>query len=315
MPKKNQVGTIAASRKKKLPEYRTLRLNTKIKADDILRTSSMRTLWRETWLFLWKHRVKMAIFVLIYTITYMVLVRGINEFTLNADEIKLELEDVLSGNFGAIITFLVLYTSLLSSITTSPDDITNFYQSSILVIFSLSFIWLIRKLHLRDSSATVKEAFYQGMRPLIPFLTVLLVMALELIPAGVSSLIFVTAQSASVVSTEFESLTFSVLAVLGFVLTVYLLVGSIFAPYIVTLPNMAPITALRSSMRLLRIHRWIVLRKILLFFFVLLVLGFFLVLPFIIWLPKYAEIAFFVMGCASFAVMHTFMYKLYRSML
>lgn len=315
MPKKNQVGSITASRKKKLPEYRTLRLNTKIKADDILKISSMRTLWRETWQFLWIHRVKMAIFVLIYTITYMVLVRGINEFTLNADEIKLELEDVLSGNFGAIITFVVLYTSLLSSITTSSDDITNFYQSSILIIFSLSFIWLIRKLHLRDSSATVKDAFYQGMRPLIPFLIVIIVMALELIPAGVSSLIFVTAQSASVVSTEFESLTFSVLAVLGFVLTVYLLVGSIFAPYIVTLPNMKPMAALRSSMRLLRIHRWIVLRKILLFFITLLVLGFFLVLPFIIWLPKYAEIAFFVMGCGSFAVMHTFMYKLYRSML
>ena len=108
MPKKNQVGSITASRKKKLPEYRTLRLNTRIKADDILKTSSMRTLWRETWLFLWKHKIKMAIFVLIYTITYVVLVRGINDFTLNADEIKLELKDVLSGNFGAILTFVIL---------------------------------------------------------------------------------------------------------------------------------------------------------------------------------------------------------------
>ncbi len=315
MPKKNQMGSMTASRKKKLPEYRTLRLNTRIKADDVLKTSSMRTLWRETWLFLWKHKIKMAIFVLIYTAAYIVLVRGINEFTLNADEIKVELEDALSGNLGAIVTFILLYMSLISSITTSSDDITNFYQSTILIVFSLSFIWLIRKLHLRDSSATVKDAFYQGMRPLIPFLGVLIVMALELIPAGVSSLIFITAQSASVVSTEFETLAFSVLAVLGFVLTVYLLVGSIFAPYIVTLPNMTPMTALRSSMRLLRIHRWVVLRKILAFFVVLLVLGFFLVLPFIIWIPRYAEIAFFVMGCSSFAVMHTFMYKLYRSML
>lgn len=307
--------SIAPVRKKKLPSYRTLRKSGRINPGEVRKISPMRTLWRETWVFLWQHRLKMVGFVVIYAAAYIILVKGFSEFSLDPEEIKLELEDALSGNLGALITFITLYVSLLSSITVTTDDVSNFYQLFILVTFSLAFIWLIRKLHLRNSTVTVKEAFYQGMRPLIPFLAVVLVLALELIPAGVSSLFLVAAQSATVITSDAELLALSVLAILGLVLSIYLLAGSIFAIYIVTLPKMTPILALRSSMRLLRIHRWIVLRKIVLFFVLLLVLGFLLVLPFIIWLPRYAEIAFFIMGCGSFAVMHTFLYKLYRSML
>jgi hypothetical protein len=68
-------------------------------------------------------------------------------------------------------------------------------------------------------------------------------------------------------------------------------------------------------MNLLRIHRWVVLRKIIGFYLILVILGFFLVLPFVIWVPRYAEFAFFALASGSFAVMHTFLYKLYRSLL
>lgn len=314
MPK-NTKSHIEPSRKKKLPAYRSFRLNGKIQADRVQKTSSMKTLWRETWIFLWTHRYKMLQFVGIYTITYLIFVKGFSGFTLDAEALKFELRDALTGNIGAVITSIALYSSLLSSITVTPDEIANYYQATVVTIFSLAFIWLVRKLHLRNSKATVKDSFYQGMRPLIPFLAVVLVMLLQLVPAGVGVLIFAASQSASTAVGSGELLGVTVLAILGIVLTIYLLAGSVFALYISTLPDVTPMVALRSSMKLLRIHRWIVLRKILAFFVVLIILGFVLVLPFIIWLPQYAEVAFFVMSCASFAVMHTFLYKLYRSML
>jgi hypothetical protein len=254
-------------------------------------------------------------FVGIYTLTYLVLVKGLTGFSLDMVELKTELQEAFTGNIGSITTFTLLYASLLSSLSGSSSDITNYFMISVTVLFSLAFIWLVRKLHLRNPTATVKDAFYQGMAPLIPFMVVMGMMLLQLIPVAIGGLVYLSIQSTVLAVSDLEVIGITVLAILGFVLTAYLLAGSVFAIYIVTLPNTSPMVALRSSMRLLRIHRWVVLRRMILFFVGLIVLGFALVFPFIMWFPALAEYAFFIMSCASFAVMHTFMYKLYRSML
>ena len=303
------------SRKKKLPAYRSFRLSRTIKPDAIHVIPPLKQLWTDTWNFLWLHRSKMLKFVAVYTLTYLVLVKGLTGFSLDTAELKTELQEAFGGSFGSITTFTLLYASLLSSLSGSSSEITNYFMVTITVVFSLAFIWLVRKLHLKNSTATVKDAFYQGMRPLIPFLVVIGIMLMQLIPVVIGGLIYLSIQSTVLAVSDLELIGITVLAILGLVLTVYLLAGSVFAIYIVTLPNTTPMVALRSSMRLLRIHRWVVLRRMLLFFVALIVLGFVLVLPFIIWFPALAEYAFFIMGCASFAVMHTFMYKLYRSML
>lgn len=315
MNKSSRTLTASTTRQKKTASYRSFRLSSKITPDSLKKLPSSKQLWTDTLVFLWVHKKKMLQFVAIYLVAYLLLVKGYNDFTYDTETLKEELADVGDGNIGAIFTFLTLYWSLLSSTTIAYDDLTNFFQVSVLVIFSLAFIWLVRKLHKRNSDATVKQAFYQGMRPLIPFLIILGVLVLELLPAAIGSLLYVTAQSTNVTATETELLGITVVMILGLVMSIYLLSGTMFALYIVTLPKMTPITAIKASLRLLRIHRWIVLRKIVGFFVALIVLGFFLVLPFIIWIPQHAEIAFFVLGSCSFALTHTFLFKLYRSLL
>lgn len=257
----------------------------------------------------------MLIFTLIYTLTYLVFVKGLNGFSLEVGSLKDELTLVASGNIGSIFTAFSIYGSLLSSLVATPDASSNYFQAIILLTFSLAFIWLIRKLHGKNSNPSVKDSFYVGMRPLIPFLIVLFLMALELLPAALGSFVMLTGQSTEVLAGSTGIIVLGALMVLTCTLSIYLLASSVFALYIVTLPKMTPVLAIRTSMNLLRIHKWRVLRKILAFYVLLLVSGFILVLPFIIWLAQYAEIAFFVMGCASFGVMHTYMYKLYRSMI
>jgi len=305
---------LPANRKKKLQEYKSFRLTQKITVDRTKPLPKILDLWRDTWLFLWKYKKKMLLFALIYTVVYALFIKGLSGFTQETVELKEELSAVGDGNIGRVITFLALYATLISSLT-ADDELKNFYMVAILVIFSLAFIWLIRKLHGREVTTTVKDSFYRGMGPLIPFLGVIFVMMLEIVPAGLGGILLSTAQSSGVVTTSAEILAIGVVALLAFVLSIYLLSGSIFALYIVTLPSTPPIVAVRSSMRLLRIHRWRVLYRIIVFYILLLALGFVLVMPFIVWFPQFAEIAFFIISCGSFAVMHTYLYKLYRSML
>lgn len=315
MTKPTKRPQIQVERKKKLPEYRSFRLSGRIKADSIKVLPQTKALWKETWLFLWKHKKKMLIFVAVYAALYAVLVKGLNGFSLDTSTLKDEFLSVFEGNIGAAFTFITLYGSLISSLTSTTGDVTNYFQFSLIIISSLAFIWLVRKLHGRNVTVTVKEAFYTGMGPLVPFIIVLLIMALELIPAGLGAILLSTAQGSNVITTETEIMVLSIVMILTVVLSFYLLAGSIFALYIVTLPGTSPVVAVRSSMRLLRIHRWKVAGRILGFFALLILLGFVLVLPFIIWLPRFAEVAFFIMGSASFGVMHTYLYKLYRSLL
>lgn len=306
---------IQPARKKRLPAYKSFRLTRTISPDKLKVLPTAVDLWKQTWAFLWKHRVKMLTFTFIYTLTYLIFVKGLNGFSLEVSSLKDELSSVASGNFGSIFTALSIYGSLLSSLVATPDASSNYFQAIILLTFSLAFIWLIRKLHGKNSNPSVKEAFYVGMRPLIPFLIVLFLMVLELLPAALGSFLMVTGQSTEVLAGSSGIIVLGALMVLTVTLSVYLLASSVFALYIVTLPKMTPVLAVRTSMNLLRIHKWRVLRKIIAFYLLLTVSGFILVLPFIIWMAQYAEVAFFVMGCASFGVMHTYMYKLYRSMI
>lgn len=308
-------NNVSVGRKKKSPSYRSFRLSSRLKSSDIKQIPKVTALWRETWSFLWKHKRPMATFALIYGLTYFMFVRGISGFSMDIGAVKDELRDALTGNIGAVVAFISIYFSLVSSMTITADDAGNFYQVSILVIFSLAFIWLLRRLHDKRAQASVRDAFYLGMGPLVPFLGVVLMLLLMTLPAALGATLLVSAASSAAIRSDVEFIGFGVLMVLMTVLSLYLLAGSLFSVYIVTLKGTRPLVAVRSSMRLLSIHRWRVAHKIVGFMILLLLLGFVLVLPFIVWLPRYAEVAFFVMSTASFAVFHTFMYKLYRSLL
>lgn len=311
---KKALPTTQAPRKKKVPRYRAFRLTGKINALHVKPLPTVRQLWRDTWQFMRNNKKTMLIIWAMYVVTYMLFVKNIEGFDGDTALLKDELHAVLQGDFGGIFTVISLYASFFTSLTATSDDIANFMQTAIFVVFSLVYIWVLRKLHIKKS-VSIKEAFYSAPRPLIPFLGVLFIFVLELLPAGVGSLILVTAQSTTAVQPGLEMFAIYILTTLSVVVSLYLLTGSLFAMYIATLPNTGPWQAVRSSLQLLNIHRWIVARKILGFFILLVIVGFFLVLPFIIWLPAYSEIAFFLLACGSFGVAHTFMYKLYRSML
>jgi hypothetical protein len=91
--------------------------------------------------------------------------------------------------------------------------------------------------------------------------------------------------------------------------------SSVFALYIVTLPDVTPMQALRSARELVRHRRWSIARKVLFLPVSLLVIAAAIMIPVILLLTPASEWAFFVLSMFSLAVIHSYMYGLYRELL
>jgi hypothetical protein len=99
------------------------------------------------------------------------------------------------------------------------------------------------------------------------------------------------------------------------VATVYMLCSTLFALYIVTLPNTTPMAALRSSRQLVLHRRWTIVRKLLFLPVALIALTAVIVTPLIIFAAPIAPWVFFGLSTLLLPVVHAYLYSLYRSML
>jgi hypothetical protein len=142
-----------------------------------------------------------------------------------------------------------------------------------------------------------------------------MVVGLQLIPLLVGSTLYAVVTTNGIAVTVIEKLiwlfVFGVLALW----TLYMLSSSLFALYIVTLPDMTPLKALRSARELVRHRRWTVLRKILWLPLALLLIAAVLMVPIIIWLTPLAQWLFFVLTMFVLVAVHGYMYTLYRELL
>jgi hypothetical protein len=149
-------------------------------------------------------------------------------------------------------------------------------QSVLLIIESLVIIWALRHLFSSENIG-VKQAFYHSMAPLIPFLLVVFVIILQLLPLTIGSALLALVLPTTYGST-FVGAAFTLLFVLLTAWSIYMVSSSVFAMYIVTLPNMQPLQALRSAKSLARFRRWHLIRKLLFLpFFIIVVMGIILV--------------------------------------
>jgi hypothetical protein len=95
----------------------------------------------------------------------------------------------------------------------------------------------------------------------------------------------------------------------------YMISSSIFALYIVTLPDMQPRPALRSAKDLVKFRRWQLMRKVLFLPIFILVLMAVLVVPLILFASFLVAPVFYVLSMLAILFIHTYLYSLYRSLL
>jgi K+-sensing histidine kinase KdpD len=158
-------------------------------------------------------------------------------------------------------------------------------------------------------------AFYRGMYPLIPFILVLIVMGLQLIPALIGNFLFTTVINGGLAVGFIEQAMWTLFFILTILLSLYMISSSSIALYIVTLPEMTPMIALRQARELVRYRRFSVLLRALALILVIFFLLFVIVLPVIFIAPSLAEWIFFLITVLAIPLVHGYMFSLYRELL
>lgn len=298
-------------RKLRGPQYDSFRIQKRIKTTKP-KLPSVKVLSQQTWSILKQNKKFFAIYTLLYGVLCLVFIQSAVT-GLNIPEAR----DIIGDSLGGpLSTSVVLYVGLIGTSAQLSNQMAAFYQFSIVLVFSLAVIYGLRHMYGKEAKkVTVKESLYKGMTPLIPVLLVLLVLALQLLPVSIGTSVYATVVSTGLAVTGIEKVLWLIFVALLGLLSLYLLSGSIFALFIVTLPDMTPMRALRASREVVRFRRLAVIRKIIFLPIILLVLVGLVVVPFIILLPVAAQMVFFVTSALVLPTALTYMYNLYRSMI
>lgn len=229
-------------------------------------------------------------------------------------KIKTDLEELLGAESSAIGVSLTLFSYMLGSTGTSSSQAGGAYQLLLTLIISLATIWLVRQL-LAGYKSSARDAFYKGMYPMVPFILVLVVIGLQLLPLLLGNLLLSTVISNGLAVTIAEYIIFILLFGLLALLSFYMITSSLFAVYIVTLPDMTPLKALRSARELVLHRRLGVWLRIIALPLALLAISAILVIPMLLVSAPVAQLIFLLIGSASLVIFHTYMYLLYRALL
>jgi hypothetical protein len=271
----------------------------------LLFVHAMQHVWQHKWLF--------AGIVAFYGVFDILLVRGLSGGA-DISQLKGAIDSAVHGAGGKVVSSVASFGYLIATSGGSSSQGTIVYQYLLLLFCSLAFIWALRQT-LAGHKIRIRDAFYQGMYPLIPFLLVLLVISIQLLPLVGGGALYTLALSGGIAITWWEKALFLVVFIGLLFWTLRMITSSVLALYIVTLPNMEPMHALRSAKGLVYGRRLLLWRKLLFLPAVLLLLAAVIELPLILFLTPLASWAFFLISMAALPISHAYLYALYREML
>jgi hypothetical protein len=252
--------------------------------------------------------------LLIYGLLNFVLIGGANGGS-DLQSIKDSLGDVFTGQFSKLSTGLTLFTFLVTTGTgTTASGVTSAYQTILLIIVSLVLIWVCRQLY-AGHKVRIRDGYYRGMHPLVPFVLVLLCVSLQLLPALVGGFLYASLVANGILTVLWEQLVLLAVVLALVSLSIYWVCSSVFALYIVTLPEMTPLKALRSARDVVRFRRASILRKLLLLPVAVLVAAGMIMVPVALFATAAAIPVFFVLTVIGVGFVHSYLYSLYRELI
>lgn len=229
--------------------------------------------------------------------------------------VKSALSDATNGHLDQVSVGLTLFTFLIGSAGTAAGQAAGAYQVVLLLLISLVLIWALRHVYIKETNTHIRDAFYEAPQPLVPFVLVLCVVGLELLPLILGVIAYDFLVSYGILVDGLEHVVCVLAVLLLAVLSLYMVCSSIFALYVVTLPDMTPVKALRSARELVRYRRFAVLRKLLFLPIVLVVVLAVILIPIALFATPVATVALFVVTMLGVPVIISYGYELYRELL
>lgn len=250
---------------------------------------------------------------LVYGLLSLILVQGLAKSN-DVTTLKSQLGNSFHGQLAAVNTSVTLFVTLLGSSASSTTTGSSPYQFFLGIIASLATIWALRQV-LAGSKVRIRDAFYRGMGPLIPFILVLAVIGLQLLPILIGVTIFGLVINNGIAALAIEKIVWGLIIAMISLVSLYFITSSILALYIVTLPDMTPLKALRSARKLVKKRRWLVLRKLIALPIAIIIVVTIIMLPVLFWMTPLTPWVFYALTIAALVVGHAYIYTLYRELL
>jgi hypothetical protein len=273
-----------------------------------------RLIFRDAIAIIWTHKGLFAGIVLVCGVFDILLVHGLSNGS-DLAAIRGTLDGATHGAGGKALTSLASFSYLLTNAGGgNGSDTAGLYESILLVLGSLASIWALRQVQ-AGHKVRVRDSFYQGMYPLIPFLLVFLLVAVQLLPLALGGELYATVISNGIVIYFWEKAAALAVFIALALWSLRMITASVFALYVVTLPDMTPLSAYRSARKLVYGRRLLIWRKFIFLPVVLLLTAAAVELPLLLYLTPVAPWVFIVLSVAALPVVHGYLYNLYRHML
>lgn len=261
---------------------------------------------------IWQHRLLFAQLALVYLLVDLVVIRSVTAFDVGGLR--------QSVGAGALLSSFSIFSALLANAASGSGQqaTSSVYHFFLVILLSLMLIWALRQLYERDTAKPApkfKAVVYQSTTPLVPFLLLLLLLGVQLIPLLIGATIYTIVVGGGIAVTILEQVIFLAVLLLTAWVSLYWVIRTVVALYIVTLPGMQPMQAYRSARDLVQKRRLSVFRKIVFLPVVIFVVGGIIVMPIILLFAPLAQWLFFVLTAIGLIVIHAYLFTLYRELL
>lgn len=300
------------ARLRKKPKYKSFRMHKRVK-HPATPLPSWRKITGKSLSLLRANLKNILWFSLIYGLLYLLFVRGFGS-PVDVDGVRESFEGVADQNTTALVTNFTVFSLLVESTTSAAGGTAGLYQVLFLTIGVLALVWLFRQQQ-AGNNVSMKDAFYRGMYPLVPFFLVGLVVLFQLLPAMIGNYLFSTVIQSGLAVSALEQIVWLLLFLSLLLLSFYLISSSLIALFVVTLPEMTPIRSLKKAKELVTFRRFSVLRKIFGLVLAIILLFVVVVFPLIFVSAAVAQIVFFLLTVFVVPFAVSFMFVLYRELL
>lgn len=261
---------------------------------------------------LWANKKAILIFTLTYAVIFLVFVRGIVA-PLDIDKIRDQITAYTSGT-SSLSNNITIVGLMLHSAFTASGDVATIYQLLFLLSSVLALIWLFRQQQ-AGNTVSIKDAYYRGMYPLVPFLVIVAVIALQVLPSVIGNSLYSAVVRDGLAVTALEQVFWFLFFILLIVLSLYLVSMSLIALFIVTLPEMTPWVALKEAKLLVEHRRIAVLFNVIALLLILVSIYVAVVFPAIFISAALSQILFFLLTLLVVPFSVAYLFVLYRELL
>ncbi len=263
-------------------------------------------------LFLWSNKKFWLMFLLVYVVFNIVFIRGLssNINLTNVSSLKTEFNQVFKGSNSGLNTSFSIFLILIGSTTSATSSATNVFNFFLIIFSSMAIIWSFNQFK-KLKKIKVRDAFYKGVAPVIPFLLIVLYIALQLVPMTIAAYLYNLASNNSIIGNSIGRYIWFILLVSVIFWSFYMLSSSIFSVYYVIYNQSYPVDAIKRARRLVKGIRMKVLGRLIVMIILLILAMIIIIIPSILIFNNSSSWVFYLLTILMIPIIHSYLYHLF----